>query len=292
MVENKYFTIMLDLARDAGKVALDFLERSSPALKKDFSVVTEADLRISALAHERLADLTRNEGHLLVDEEDGTRSEFLKDEILSSSRYLWSLDPVDGTRAYANQMPHYGISIGLLRDLRPWLGVVYFPSLGELFACDGQDAWFIRAAFTGREITRKIVPLDERISSRSVFIFTDELLGDFRWKSPDCRVMVLSAAVCEFCWPCIGRGCGSLSRVHLWDLAGSWPILEHAGLKLYSFSTGKVLDSIHSGLFEAGERAWKFKEHYVLASPHNFPLLRTRISFCRGEFAERCSDDP
>ncbi len=274
---SEYFPHMLTLARDAGEIALRLIDRSHASLKPDASVITEADKTISALTHERLAPFLASGKHLLVEEEDPRKGEYLREDFLKDRPYLWSVDPIDATRAYANRMPHYGISIGLLKDLKPWLGVVYFPSLRELFYCDGEEAVFIQDVFSSHEVRTKIVPVDEQITSRSVFIASDEILGRFDWKSSDCRVMILAAAVCEFCWPAIGRGCGSLSKVHLWDMAGSWPIFERAGLKMFSLETGQALERISPELFHSQGTPWKFKDDYILSSPRNFPVLHSKL---------------
>ena len=67
------------------------------------------------------------------------------------------MDPIDGTRLYANRMPTFGISLGLLKDLKPWLGVVYFPVLKELFYCDGKEAYFVQNAFSPNQRRIKII---------------------------------------------------------------------------------------------------------------------------------------
>lgn len=268
---------MLDIVCEAGQTAMRLIEESSPDLKADASVITMADRQISALAHRVLGPLLSTGEHVLVDEEDPSRGNILKRESLQDIPYLWAIDPVDATRAYANRMPHYGISLGVVRNGRPWMGAVLFPSLDELFYCDGEEAFFVRHPFTDKAVTRAVMPSRQDISAVSVFICTDELLKEFVWDSPDCRVMIFSAAVCEFCWPAIGRGCGSLSRVYLWDMAGSWPIFEKAGLKMFSLRTGRPLEQLSVELFEAGETPWRFRDFYILCRPEHFELLRARV---------------
>ncbi|MBF0123021.1 MAG: hypothetical protein HQL21_06415 [Candidatus Omnitrophica bacterium] len=274
---NDYLSVMLSFVKDAGVIALKHIEEGRSDLKPDASVITDADRLISQLAHERLAPYLKSSQHLLIDEEDPRKTDFLDQSLLERTPFLWSVDPIDATRSFANRMPHYGISIGLIKDLRPWLGAVYFPSLKELFYCDGVAAYFIRNAFTSGEIKTEIVPIDEQITSRSVFIATDEILSHFHWEERECRIMIFSAAVCEFCWPTIGRGCGSLSMVHLWDFAGSWPIFEKAGLKLRAFEDGRVLDKIDAGLFHKEASSWRLKDYYILSSETNYCSLRARL---------------
>ena len=271
---DDYSSIILSIVREAGQIALELLGKSHPKLKPDNSVITEADTRISTLVHEKLALCLAKDDHVLIDEEDAQRGEHFDRVFSGHVPYVWSIDPIDATRAYANRMPHYGISLGLIKDLRPWLGAVYFPSLKELFYCDGNDAFFVENSFSSQEKRTRIVPIDEQISNRSVLIATDELPKLFEWQSTDCRLMIFSAAVCEFCWPAIGRGCGSLSRVHLWDMAGSWPIAEKAGLKFYSYDSGRPLEKLEANDFE---RTWRLKGYQILSSARNFPILKDMI---------------
>jgi myo-inositol-1(or 4)-monophosphatase len=271
---DNYLQLMLNTVREGGHIALGLIDKSRPELKADHSVITEADRLVSSLVHARLAPFLSTGEHVLIDEEDAHRSENLAAAFGGSIPFVWSVDPIDGTRAYANRMPQYGISIGLIKDRRPWLGAVYFPSLAELFYCDGTDAFFVKRAFTPDEEKVRLVPVDEEISGRSVMIVTDEMSKYFRWASSDCHLMTFSTAVCELCWPAIGRGCGSLSRVHLWDMAGSWPIFEKAGLQLFSIDTGEPLVSLQEKDFE---KTCRLKGYHILSSSRNFPILREKI---------------
>jgi myo-inositol-1(or 4)-monophosphatase len=52
----------------------------------------------------------------------------------TSSGRVWIVDPLDGTVNYANGIPFFCISIALVADGRPVLGVVYDPTRDETFA--------------------------------------------------------------------------------------------------------------------------------------------------------------
>jgi len=53
-----------------------------------------------------------------------------------SSRNVWVIDPLDGTHNYLRGLPHFSVSIGLLENGEPTLGVVYDPLRDELFTAD------------------------------------------------------------------------------------------------------------------------------------------------------------
>lgn len=54
----------------------------------------------------------------------------------------WIIDPLDGTTNFLHGIPHFAISIGLVRDGEPFAGVVYNPVTDEMFWAEkGQGAF-------------------------------------------------------------------------------------------------------------------------------------------------------
>ncbi len=49
------------------------------------------------------------------------------------NEFLWAIDPLDGTTNYAHQYPCFAVSIGLLINGVPKVGVIYDPFRDELF---------------------------------------------------------------------------------------------------------------------------------------------------------------
>ena len=145
---QKLLDRMHQMAAKGGEIALSHMEDSAPTLKPDQSVLTKADLAVSKFIREQLKDLLDSGEHLLIEEEDQQSKRCFDQKVLESVPYVWSVDPIDGTRAYSNRMPMFGISIGVLKELKPWLGMVYFPAWKELFYCDGERAFFVKNAFT------------------------------------------------------------------------------------------------------------------------------------------------
>ena len=89
-------------------------------------LVTEADVAseqaILAVMQRHLPD------HPILAEESG-----LQNPSTADSPLLWAIDPLDGTTNYAHQYPFYAVSIGLLVQGIPQVGVVYLPFFKELF---------------------------------------------------------------------------------------------------------------------------------------------------------------
>lgn len=54
----------------------------------------------------------------------------------------WIIDPIDGTMNFVHTFPHCCISIGLFIDQNPQIGIVYNPTLEQLFtAIRGRGAY-------------------------------------------------------------------------------------------------------------------------------------------------------
>jgi 3'(2'), 5'-bisphosphate nucleotidase len=72
------------------------------------------------------------------------------------SDFRWTVDPLDGTKGFLRG-DQYAIAIGLLREGRPWAGVLVCPHLGAALAGPGREApaarGFVFAAAHGRGAT-------------------------------------------------------------------------------------------------------------------------------------------
>jgi myo-inositol-1(or 4)-monophosphatase len=90
-------------------------------------IVTDVDLQAEHEVCTRLVSAFPT--HSILAEEGGARDG-------SDSRYRWIVDPLDGTTNYAHGFPFFCVSIGLEVDGRLTLGVVYSPSLDELFVAE------------------------------------------------------------------------------------------------------------------------------------------------------------
>lgn len=89
--------------------------------KADASPVTVADRGAEEAMRAILAEAVPDHG--IIGEEFGSDR--------PDAEYVWVLDPIDGTKAFITGKPSFGTLIALLKDGRPWLGVIDQPIIGE-----------------------------------------------------------------------------------------------------------------------------------------------------------------
>jgi myo-inositol-1(or 4)-monophosphatase len=123
----------LAMAARAGEVLMDRYERLEQIdYKSARDVVTEAD----HLSEELILDAirARHPGDAILAEESGEHRAVEGEAPTSGRGRVWIVDPLDGTVNYANGIPFFCVSIGLVVDGRPSVGVIHDPTRGETFA--------------------------------------------------------------------------------------------------------------------------------------------------------------
>lgn len=146
------------IVREAGRIGAD---RSGSDFKRwektPGSPVCDVDLEVDAFLRERLTDLDPEAG-------------WLSEESLDASdrmerKRLWVVDPIDGTRDYLRGRPGWCVSVALVEERAPLIGVLDAPARGEHWTAQkGRGAWRNgeRLAVSGRrELAGARVPADQ-----------------------------------------------------------------------------------------------------------------------------------
>lgn len=109
---------------EAGRGAKRMIRQSHVLRLKELGdLVTDGDLFVEEQVISFLR--ARFPGHGFVSEERPPEN--------PEAEYVWILDPIDGTKYYAKDVPLYGVSLGLRRGGELILGVVFLPEMDRLY---------------------------------------------------------------------------------------------------------------------------------------------------------------
>jgi myo-inositol-1(or 4)-monophosphatase len=122
--------LAIELAHEAGLIQMERYEHLEQIeAKGPRDVVTEVDHLCEGLVMRAVQE--RYPADSFYAEEIG---EVAASSLLAGSGRVWIVDPLDGTVNYANGIPFFCISIALVADGRPVVGVVHDPTRSETFA--------------------------------------------------------------------------------------------------------------------------------------------------------------
>ncbi len=145
--QNEADLILLsELAIEAGQIAMKWFGKDPEVwMKEGDSPVSEADFAVDKFLQEKLLDARPNYGWLSEETDDNS-------ERLQSKR-LFVVDPIDGTRGYIQGSKQWCVSIAVVENHRPVVGVLECPALKQtITARQGQGA-----RLNGKAISARIV---------------------------------------------------------------------------------------------------------------------------------------
>jgi myo-inositol-1(or 4)-monophosphatase len=210
-------------------------------------IVTAADVELDRLLHERLMGAFPHDAWLSEERAD--------DRTRLQRRRVWVVDPIDGTRAFASGLPEFAISVALLVDGAPVLGVVANPATGECLEAErGCGAWQGDARL--RASTHDRLQGVRLLSSR-----TEMRRRNWPELMPEATFTDLSSLAYKLALVAAGRfdGLISLRASHDWDFAAAQLLIAEAGgLLTGADGTALVLNQPeprHPGLAAAGTAA-------------------------------------
>lgn len=121
----QWLEVALHAAQKGGSVLKRYWGNLKEIQEKSIpgDLVTEADRQAESAIIEVLSQHFPD--HRILGEESGLNQQV--------SDFTWAIDPLDGTTNYTHQYPLVAVSIGLLYQQQPILGVVYNPIMEELF---------------------------------------------------------------------------------------------------------------------------------------------------------------
>jgi myo-inositol-1(or 4)-monophosphatase len=226
---SRYLQVAIAAAKEAGRIQMEHYGHSHPVeYKGEFNPVTEVDRLCEQAILKMILDVFPE--HDILTEESPFEGK--------GSPWRWIIDPIDGTTNYFHGFPCFCVSIGLEVEGEVNLGVVYLPTLHELFHAErGKGAFLNSERITVSGIDR----LDRSLLCTGfpydVHRHVDFYLRYFR------QFMVKSfgirrpgSAAIDLSYLAAGRFDGFWEfKLHAWDVAAASLLITEAGGKVTDF---------------------------------------------------------
>lgn len=242
------------------KAALTASEKILEIYKTDFSFTNKADLSPVTVADKQANEiicqmLKSSEIQVLSEEGDHVPWQERKDQ-----RYLWIVDPLDGTKEFIKKNDEFTVNIALTDHGTPILGVVYCPVLRELYygspSVDGAFKVLIPESFRLEEnnpeslfvLARKL-PFDNNSEGLTVVVSrshrneeTEKYISKLEKEHSSIRFVSRGSSL-KLCM--IAEGVADIypriGPTHEWDTAAGHAIVRLSTGNVYQFETQRPL---------------------------------------------------
>lgn len=222
---EKEIEIAIKAAKSAGKYLLQERKNLNLKIKSD---PRDTKLIADIESEKLILDILSSESKYSVLAEEAGKSSDNLGEI------FWVVDPLDGTANYNRNIPICCVSIGLISNMKPLLGVIYDFNNDDLYVGDS-----INNSTTVNNI--KIHVSDIQNKQDGVLItglpfntdYSDKALGKLisdmqTWK----KVRMIGSAAMASCYVASGKAdLYQENGIYLWDILAGAAIVESAGGK-------------------------------------------------------------
>jgi len=223
---NIDFSKELNIAKKAAYEAGSFLKKNKNNLNKILSS-TNKDIKLQAdiEAEKIIKNLIRRDSDFgILAEESGMSSE-------EAYKNLWVVDPLDGTANYSRNIPLCCVSIAMLSDTKPVLGVIYDFNNDELYEGSTNTRAFLNGQSISVSKTKKSqegilvtgLPNDTDYSDEAMM----EMIKNFQnWR----KVRMIGSAAIASAYIASGKADLYMeNKSYLWDVAAGAAIVNAAG---------------------------------------------------------------
>jgi len=116
------------VVRQAGQIAKDAFEADAAVIwdKVRGHPVTDADIAVNDYLQKHLIEARPGYGWL----SEETRDDFSR----HACQRTFVVDPIDGTRAFIERTPNFAVSVAIIEDGEPVVGVVFNPLKDEFYS--------------------------------------------------------------------------------------------------------------------------------------------------------------
>jgi myo-inositol-1(or 4)-monophosphatase len=235
---------MGDRLREAGRRAVEGRLRLGVEMKGPSDVVTDLDTEIEEWMIRELESAFPGWGVVAEESRSGG-------EDLTAGR-CWVLDPLDGTVNFANRLPIYSLSLALLEEGEPVVGVVVDPVHNEVFDAYAAGGARCNGATIQTGLHRSAVDavaISSGVLARLASTGNGQGLTRLLNRCPKTRI--LGSQALHLCYVASGRLAAAASaESYVWDDAAGALIVAESGARYTRFDGFPIfpVDSVEGKL--------------------------------------------
>lgn len=220
---------LIQIIKEASKILKDgFYVKNDVTFKAKKDLVTTYDVAVETFLKEAFKKEFPSFS-VIAEESDNSEIEF-KDSII--------IDPIDGTTNFVNGVPHTAISVGVYKNKKPFIGVVYNPILDELYSAKVGEGAFLNGEkinVSQEDVLQKaLIATGFPYSSGTNSDDLDMVINQMRAILPASQdIRRLGSAALDLCYVAKGTYEGFYEmNLKAWDVSAGIIILSEAGGKV------------------------------------------------------------
>jgi len=220
---------LIEIIKEAGEILKDgYYSKKDVTFKAKKDLVTKYDVAVENFLKEKFAN-EFTDFNVIAEESDNT------DKIFSNSIIV---DPIDGTTNFVNKLPHTAISVGVYKDKKPFIGIVYNPILDELYtAVVGEGAYCNDEKIevsTENDFQKALLSTGFPYTSGTCEDDLNDVMKKMKIILPKCQdIRRLGSAALDLCYVARGIYEGYYEmNLKAWDVSAGLIILQEAGGKV------------------------------------------------------------
>lgn len=222
---------IVQIAHDAGAIALNYQLNGFKSYKKGHNdIVTEADLTVNEFLKKKLLELVPESGWL--------SEESVDDVARLEKKYVWIVDPIDGTMQFAKGTDEWVISIALIENNKPIIGVIYNPKKDQMFFAERCLGAFLNDFRIENDPVKDQKPIILTTKSKSNFfkIFSHGLQKLFKIEQIGSLAYILALTANGYSSSCL-----TFKHFNEWDIAAGFLILKESGCFIKIFGSKSTI---------------------------------------------------
>jgi myo-inositol-1(or 4)-monophosphatase len=239
---------LIKIIKEASKILVEgYYNEKEVRFKAKKDLVTKYDVAVEEFLKEKLKK-EFSDFNIIAEESDNSNLKFDNSIII---------DPIDGTTNFVNKVPHTAISVGVYKNKKPYIGVVYNPILDELYYAKVNKGAYLNKkkieVSKEKNFQKALISTGFPYSSGTCSDDLNSVIKQMKNILPNCQdIRRLGSASLDLCYVAKGTYEGYYEmNLKAWDVSAGIIILSEAG--------GKVTN-------EKGKKYKLFNDKYVVAT--------------------------